>query len=939
MRLRLWMILGLLAAGCGTPHVVSVPDVPQEPAAQVKTPADSGVEPTGETPEPSAEANACPTDLDAPEVLPRVPQSAFALDTWLGSPDVLMTTEDIAAQNRRFYAAMNDLDASVSEIVMAAQVHERLNSFRQKFEDGEITLVDGSVPDLADYSRAWETFREKWGKQQPTQHVMLEDAAILCAPHDAPYIRSEHGEVRFDRNRCSLARAQSRVEVFYEDAAGLRFVRTRDMWGWISPSAKLGPALTGNEARGEDDGRWFTTREVEIAGRRIVKGSFLAGTVDDVLVATETGFERVAARDVEGIVDTHRPLTRDEWVRTLFLFLGDPYGWGGWGGWRDCSRLMLDTARSFRLWLPRNSKEQAVQASYFVQVEGLGREAKMQAIEDAARAGIVMLHFPGHIMAWLGRADDGTPIVLHAFSEYLQACPEGGTSLVHVDRVSLSDLRIGEGTPRGSFLDRITHIAVFAPVARAAGASDRNAWPITADWTPAQESLYSAFVARLFDYPDVDQTWTNLGDVLRDADHNILYNSLGLHEDDEIVLTPDCADLPYMLRAYFAWKRGLPMASRKCGRGGKTKPPHCGDPQLHTEGSYYGDVAKRFNTYALLLGAFRVQSGNARTALDDDETDFYPVSLTRDALRPGTTYADPYGHLLVIAHYRADADGAPGAMFAVDAQPDGTITRKRFWRGNFLFAPEVTNAGAGFKAFRPVQNGRQLANAELDVASGFVPFSMEQAQITADAFYDRVDAAIHPQALSLDESVAELTDALLESAQKRVTSVQNGDDYARKHGSDEFVMPLGYTMFETEGPWEDYSTPSRDMRLLSAIDSVLAFPQQIRRNAARYGLETDAEIEDAVQKAEAAIAAALREQSIAYQNSRGIAVTLTLQDLVERAPHLEMAYHPADCNEVRWGAPEGSDEMRSCSRRAPKAEQQKMEKMRTWFHKRIRPPR
>ena len=43
----------------------------------------------------------------------------------------------------------------------------------------------------------------------------------------------------------------------------------------------------------------------------------------------------------------------------------------------------------------------------------------------------------------------------------------------------------------------------------------------------------------------------------------------------------------------------------------------------------------------------------ARTPLSDDNTDYYPVPLTQETLRPGTVYADPYGHVLMIAEARA----------------------------------------------------------------------------------------------------------------------------------------------------------------------------------------------------------------------------------------------------------------------------------------------
>ena len=43
----------------------------------------------------------------------------------------------------------------------------------------------------------------------------------------------------------------------------------------------------------------------------------------------------------------------------------------------------------------------------------------------------------------------------------------------------------------------------------------------------------------------------------------------------KLVFRPDCADLPYFLRAYFAFKMGLPFGYSKCSRGGGGKPPQC----------------------------------------------------------------------------------------------------------------------------------------------------------------------------------------------------------------------------------------------------------------------------------------------------------------------------------------------------------------------------
>src|SRR5262249_59672799 len=126
--------------------------------------------------------------------------------------------------------------------------------------------------------------------------------------------------------------------------------------------------------------------------------------------------------------------------------------------------------------------------------------------------------------------------------------------------------------------------------------------------------------------------------------------------------------------------------------------------------------------------------------------------LNQDTLRPGTTYADPYGHLLVIAKRVAQSGDAAGVIFAVDAQPDGTVARKRFWRGNFLFAQDPALGSPGFKRFRPVvrDNGgglRRLTNNEIAKNPQYGDFSLEQSQLGVDDFYDRMDDVMSPKPL------------------------------------------------------------------------------------------------------------------------------------------------------------------------------------------------
>jgi hypothetical protein len=154
-------------------------------------------------------------------------------------------------------------------------------------------------------------------------------------------------------------------------------------------------------------------------------------------------------------------------------------------------------------------------------------------------------------------------------------------------------------------------------------------------------------------------------------------------------------------------------------------------------------------------------------------------------------------------------------------------------------------------------------------------------------------------------------------------------------------MPDGKDIFETTGPWEDFSTPSRDLRLLFAIDVVNRFEAKVARNADAYGAAPGKALDDLLVRLGTERERLLESESLAfsYRRSNGTPWTLTLAQLRARAPSIEMAYNPNDCPEVRWGAPHGSEELATCGRRAPEDQRQKMEGYRSWFRDRRRPPR
>jgi hypothetical protein len=472
-------------------------------------------------------------------------------------------------------------------------------------------------------------------------------------------------------------------------------------------------------------------------------------------------------------------------------------------------------------------------------------------------------------------------------------------------------------------------------------------WPLKSTWNRSTENLYSAWIEKLFEAPEAAQpSWAALHEVLRDKQRNFLFNYLGMGEDEAgLVIRPDCADLPYFLRAYFAFKMGLPFGYSSCSRGGGGAPPTCPGWANNQD----ANAAKRpgltasFGHFLRWTVADAVHSGSGRAPANDDKTDYYPVSLAQQTLRPGTIFADPYGHVLVLARRVAQTEKAAGVLYAVDGQPDGTVARKRFWRGNFLFATDPALGSPGFKRFRPVakdKNGalRRLTNDEIKESAQYGDFSLDQYALGVEGFYDKMDDVMSPRPLDPTSAMKDVLQSLEEQVRTRVTSVENGRKF-QNSGRGLADMPDGAKIFETTGAWEDFSTPSRDLRLLIAIDVVRGFPDRAARRPERFAMPKDKKADEVKAELEAMLKSELASRKFSYTRSDGTSFSLTLQDVVDRSADLEMAYNPNDCVESRWGAPDKSDEASTCKRHASWGQHAKMQRYRSWFHDRKRPPR
>jgi hypothetical protein len=496
IRLLRWTLPGLggLVLGCGEPSA------PSRPATPELAP--------GLAPVAVAAAEACPAGGIAPSQLPRTRPEHETLGYWLVRTaevadldrPVLDAAEVRALNSARHpgFAGRADLRAPIDVVALAGGLQSRLGFLRERIGGGKLVQLDGTPLPAGLQSRyATEITPEALAEgmrapmlapgtgaggpgvaPEPELRVALDLIPIHCGPQVEPYYTTTL-DPDFDRNLCSMARPQEVVQVLRPWGNDLLLARTSYVVGWIDGrSAALSPPLAPDEVRAFLDGPHRRVGQdlslpLEGGGSHSLPFASLVPQAPDgrVLVATAEGV-RTGRAEGPAFAEVPRPLTRRAVLTEAFAYLGQPYGWGDRAGGRDCSRYLMDLFAGLGVTLPRHTSDQAQAGAYVVEVAaGLSEPARLALLDEHHRRGIVLLHFPGHIMLYLGRDALGAPMAIHSFAEYLVPCagrspgaPVGEReTLLKVASVHVSDLELGRGTSRTAFIERITKVTVLGP--------------------------------------------------------------------------------------------------------------------------------------------------------------------------------------------------------------------------------------------------------------------------------------------------------------------------------------------------------------------------------------------------------------------------------------------------------------------------------------------
>ena len=447
---------------------------------------------------------------------------------------------------------------------------------------------------------------------------------------------------------------------------------------------------------------------------------------------------------------------------------------------------------------------------------------------------------------------------------------------------------------------------------RVAFADDTQVFRVLHDsWSDADERGYGEFVAAIG-----DASCHSVNACLRST-----ANPFGRSDPKGVSFFADCADLPYFLRAYYAWKRGLPFTYISAV-----------SPKGHTHDIRYTAAGNTIATRRVVISGSTsgipllveitnaVSSATYRLHPDMEETDLYPVRIDRKAIKAGTVLYDPNGHLAIV--YRVEDDGR---IEYIDAHPDDSLTRGTSGR---KFVRSSPGMGAGFKNWRPFKLVDTTRAPDGTYAGGAVTFtknaelpdySTEQffgngqrppdrewarGAFTLDNqivdYYDYMRAMLGGGTLAYDplHELTYMMRANCEDIKYRAEAV----DLAIARGIEMIDHPqrLPKNIYGTEGDWEEFSTPSRDARLKTSFkearDQVQRFVEWHAAGDKRILYQGTDLPGDLLQIFDREAASC----SVSYKRTDGSMTTIGYEEARRRM--FWLSFDPYHCIERRWGA-------------------------------------
>lgn len=429
-------------------------------------------------------------------------------------------------------------------------------------------------------------------------------------------------------------------------------------------------------------------------------------------------------------------------------------------------------------------------------------------------------------------------------------------------------------------------------------------------WTQDDEKEFGAFITAIG-----QSNCRTVNACLHDA-----ANPFRASDRSNALFRSDCADLPYVLRFYYAWKRGLPFSYvREVSAVGRATDIRYSTHGNRVEGRH--DVLTGEDAQAV-LNDIRDDVSSATYRIDPEreepENDLYSAAISPSAIHAGTVIYDPNGHLAII--WKIDPNGR---IRYIDAHPDNSVTRG-FYDERFVRASP--GMGAGFKNWRPIRlvgahraaDGMLWGGHMVLAHNDEIPeFSLIQFYGTdwqardwrratfalngqAIGYYDYVRAVMSGGRLHYDplREVADMVQSNCTDLRYRVDAVLSSLLAGLQNQPEPERLPSN--IYGTDGDWEAYATPSRDARLKTAfvelrnqVQRFLELWHSHDRRIAYDGFDLAADMLHAYDRAAS-------DCRISYQRTDGSIASFGYEEARRRL--FLMSFDPYQCVEHRWGA-------------------------------------
>ena len=477
----------------------------------------------------------------------------------------------------------------------------------------------------------------------------------------------------------------------------------------------------------------------------------------------------------------------------------------------------------------------------------------------------------------------------------------------------------------GALLQESRRSAQSAPSLSRPAPSAEAAWRVLhTAWTERDEKGYEDFVQRIG-----ESDCRSAHQCLTSAEANPLYHG---SNPPGMQFYADCADLPYVLRAYYAWKNGLPFsysaAVASLGPSGDLRFTAGGNRVIarHDLVGPSIDARRAFPKIVNTISSAHYRYPPRYTS--QFLPDHYPVRIAPSSIKPGTIIYEASGHVAVV--YKVTPEGR---IHYMDAHPDNSLTRSIYGKSFLRASPAM---GAGFKRWRPqtlvgavkltdgtLKGGGIVLTADKDIpdwsedqfygtaATRPMDWRMAKFEIGGENldFHDYVRKRLANVGFKYDplDETRSMVRSLCDDVKYRIDAV----DVALKAGIHARPHPdrLPNNIYATDGDWEIYSTPSRDARLKTEFQELrdqvarfLALAAEGSQTLAYMGNDLRRDLRQVYSEETGAC-------TITYMRSNGSEKRISFDEIAHRL--FLLSFDPYHCIELRWGAHE-AEELSTC---------------------------